>query len=204
MYTVKSVMTQLTDPKIVLQHVSETLRRIDPTFEQEENEYQAAANALKEAIGDTASPSASEYIAAKEQQICAELVYVAWLGFQQNLECFQNPINTMFLKMDYEDFHRERRMHTLPEVQQALKTANAFYDVLRTLPEEKRNLTDGITDYMSYLETTGYKLAHYFGFILADHFLEHVVPGYCRDSVTTMLYKWDLQKYLQLDLKVLE
>ena len=204
MYTVTSVLTQITDPEVVLQNVSETLRKIDPNFAQEEKEYQTAVNALKEAIGDTVSPSALEYIAAKEQQICAELVYVAWLGFQQNLKCFQDPINTMFLKQDYEDFHRERRMHTLPEVRKALKTANAFYDVLRTLPEETRNLTDGITDYMSYLETTGYKLAHYFGFILADRFLEHVVPGYCSDSVTTMLYKWDLQKYLQLDLKALE
>jgi hypothetical protein len=204
MYTVKSVMSQLTDPKVVLQNVSDTLRRIDPNFLQEEQQYLRAVDALKEAVGDSVSPTASEYIAAREQEICAELIYVAWLGFQQNLECFQNPINTMFLKMDYEDFHRERRMHTLPEVQKALKTINAFYEVLRTLPEEKRNLTDGITDYMSYLETTGYKLAHYFGFILADQFLYHVVPGYVSDPVTKMQYRWDLQKYLQLDLKVLE
>lgn len=203
MYTVKSVMSQLTDPKVVLQNVSDTLRRIDPNFLQEEQQYLRAVDALKEAVGNSVSPTASEYIAAREQEICAELIYVAWLGFQQNLECFQNPINTMFLKMDYEDFHRERRMHTLPEVQKALKTINAFYEVLRTLPEEKRNLTDGITDYMSYLETIGYKLAHYFGFILADQFLYHVVPGYVSDPVTKMQYRWDLQRYLQLDLKVL-
>ena len=188
MYTVKSVMSQLTDPKVVLQNVSDTLRRIDPNFLQEEQQYLRAVDALKEAVGNSVSPTASEYIAAREQEICAELIYVAWLGFQQNLECFQNPINTMFLKMDYEDFHRERRMHTLPEVQKALKTINAFYEVLRTLPEEKRNLTEGITDYMSYLETTGYKLAHYFGFILADQFLYHVVPGYVSDPVTKMQY----------------
>ena len=204
MYTVTSVLTQLTDPEVVLQNVSETLRKIDPKFAQEERQYFSAVDALESGIGNTISPSASEFIAAKEQKICAELVYTFWLGVQQNLECFQNPINTMFLKMDYEDFHRERRMHTLPEAEKAQKTINAFYDVLRTLPEEKRSLTDGVIDYMSYLETTGYKLAHYFGFILADKFLEHVVPGYCSDSVTTTLYKWDLQKYLQLDLKVLE
>lgn len=204
MFTVKSVMTQLTDPKVVLRNVSDTLRVIDPDFAQEELQYLSAVNALKETIGDSVSPSASEYIAARENQICAELIYVAWLGFQQNLECFQNPINTMFLKMDYEDFHRERRMHTLPEVQGAIKTINAFYEVMHTLPEEKRNLTDGITEYMSYLETTAYKLAHYFGFILADKFLYHVIPGYAHDSVTTMLYERDLREYLHLDLKLLE
>ena len=38
MYTVKSVMSQLTDPKVVLQNVSDTLRRIDPNFHQEEQQ----------------------------------------------------------------------------------------------------------------------------------------------------------------------
>ena len=95
-------------------------------------------------------------------------------------------------------------MHTLPEVQKALETINAFCEALRTLPEEKRDLTDGITEFMSYLETTAYKLAHYFGFILADKFLYYVIPGYASDSVTTMLYARDLRDYLQLDLKLLE
>ena len=204
MFTVKSLMTQLTDPKIVLQNVSDVLRTIDPNFAQEELQYLAAVEALKKGIGETISPSASDYITAREQEICAELIYVGWLGFQQNMDCFQNPVNTMFLKMDFEDFHRERRMHTLPEVQKALETINAFCEALRTLPEEKRDLTDGITEFMSYLETTAYKLAHYFGFILADKFLYYVIPGYASDSVTTMLYARDLRDYLQLDIKLLE
>ena len=203
MLTVKSVMTQLTDPELILQRMSDTLRKIDPKFVNEEQKYFCAVDALKEVIGDTVSPSASEYIAAREQQICAELIYVAWLGFQQNLECFQNPINTMFLKMDYEDFHRERRMATLPQVQHALKTINAFQDVLRTCSGFNHELTEGITSYITYLETVGYKLAHYFGFIFADQFLEHVIPGYRSDMVTTMQYERELEDYLGLDLKKL-
>lgn len=203
MYTVKSTMTQLTDPEVVLQNVSETLRKLDPAFMEEERQYFRAVDALENTVGNSVSPSASEYISAIEQEISAELIYVAWLGFQQNLECFQNPVNTVFLKLDYEDFHRERRMQTLPAVQQALKTINAFHDAIRPLPPEQRELTQGITSYISYLEITGYKLAHYFGFILADRFLSHVVPGYCSDSVTTMQYAWDLSNYLKLDLEPL-
>ena len=204
MYTVKSVMSQLTDPEEVLPKVSETLRKIDPEFTKEERQYVQAVGALEAAIGDSMSPSAREYIAAEEQKICAELVYVTWLGFQQNFACFQNPINTMFLKMDYEDFHREQSMHALPEVRKSLSTIDAFYKALRELPEEQRKLTEGITEYMSYLQTVGYKLAHYFGFILADRFLYHVVPGYSKDSVTQMQYARELREYLQLDLEVLE
>ena len=203
MYTVKSTMTQLTDPEVVLQNVSETLRKIDPSFTEEERQYFRAVDALESAVGNSVSPSASEYISAVEQEICAELIYVAWLGFQQNLECFQNPVNTMVLKMDYEVFHRERRMYTLPAVQHAHKTINAFHDTMRSLPAEQQELTQGITSYISYLETTGYKLAHYFGFIFADRFLSHVIPGYCSDSVTTMQYAWDLRNYLKLDLEPL-
>ena len=68
---------------------------------------------------------------------------------------------------------------------------------------KKHKITE-MEEYMSYMETVAYKLAHYFGFILADQFLYHVIPGYVNDSVTQMQYAWDLQKYLQLDLKVLE
>lgn len=203
MITVKSVMTQLTDPQVVLKNVGDILRGIDPEFTQEEQQYNAAVATLREAIGDSISPSATEYIAAKEQEICVELIYVAWLGFQQNLECFQNPVNTMFLKMDYEDFHREQRMYTLPGVQEAMKTINAFHEVIRTFPEEKQNLTDGISEFMCYLKTVGYKLAHYFGFIFADQFLYHVIPGFTKDSITTLQYTNDLRKYLQLDLRAL-
>lgn len=204
MYSVQSVMSQLTDPGVIMGNVSDTLRKIDPQFTLEEQKYICAVEALKAEIGDTVSPTAAEYIAAKEQKICAELVYVAWLGFQQNLACFQNPVNSLFLKLDYEDFHQERRMHTLPQIRHAMKTIDSFYVAMREFSEKGIDLTDGIVSYMSYLETTGYKLAHYFGFILADKLLEHVIPGYCSDSLTTLAYARELREYLKLDLKALE
>lgn len=53
-------------------------------------------------------------------------------------------------------------MHTLPNVQEAMTVINAFHDALRAFPQEKRDLTGGITDFICYLETTGYKVAHFF------------------------------------------
>lgn len=203
MHTVKSLMNQFTSPEVVLQNVSNALRQIAPDFVKEERQYYESIGVLKDTLGASMKPSVDEYIAAIEEEISAELVYVAWLGFQQNIECFNNPINTMFLKMDYEDFHRERRMATLPQVQHALKTINAFHDVLRTCSGFNHELTEGITSYITYLETVGYKLAHYFGFIFADQFLEHVIPGYCSDMVTTMQYERELEDYLGLDLRKL-
>lgn len=203
MYTVNSLMTQFTSPEVVLRNVCDALRKIFPEFAKEEHQYYEAIDLLKASCNASMKPSVDEYINAVEAEISAELVYVAWLGFQQNLECFNNPVNALFLKLDYEDIHRERRIHTLPQVQQALRTINAFHETLRVSSEEKRSLTDGVTSYITSLETIGYKVAHYFGFIFADQFLECVVPGYCRDMVTTMKYERELSEYLEADLKVL-
>ena len=203
MYTVKSLMNQFTSPGVVLQNVSNALRQIAPDFVKEERQYYESIGVLKDTLGASMKPSVDEYIAAVEEELSAELVYVAWLGFQQNLDCFNNPINTMFLKMDYEDFHRERRMSTLPQVQHALSTINSFHEKLRNLPDCNRELTKGITSYITYLETVGFKLAHYFGFIFADQFLERVIPGYRSDMVTTMQYERELEDYSGLDLRKL-
>lgn len=203
MYTVKSLMTQFTSPEVVLRNVCDALRKISPEFEKEEHQYYEAIDHLKASCDASMKPSVDEYINAVEAEISAELVYVAWLGFLQNLECFNNPVNTLFLNLDYEDIHRERRMHTLPQVQHALKTINAFHETMRSLPNDRRGQTENITSYVTSLQTIGYKVAHYVGFVFADQFLEHVVPGYCRDMVTTMKYERELSEYLQADLKVL-
>lgn len=204
MISVKSVMEQLINPEMILKNVSDVLRAIDPAFAQEEDTYHSTIEAMQAEIGNTVSPSVSEYIAAREKELCEELIYVTWLGFQQNFACYKDPINSKFLDMDYEDFLRERRMHTLPEVKKALNTENAFWASARSLPEEKRNLADGLLDYTCRIETAGFKLAHYFGFILADSFLSHVIPGYCMDSVTTIRYKLELQNYFGRTINVLE
>ena len=204
MLSVKSVMKQITDPEKILKIVGEILCSIDPTFTQVEENYRTTIKQLQEEIGNTISPSISEYIVAKEHKLCEELLYVTWLGFQQNLKCFRDPINTKFLDLDYEDILREGRMHTLPEVRKALDTIDAFWGVMRMLPEEKKNLDDGVLDYICHIETIGFKLAHYFGFILADSLLEHLVPGYCNDACTTMRYKANLERYMEKDLDILE
>ena len=50
MYTINSVMTQLTDPKTILQELRETLRTIDPEFFDTEVKFLAAASNLEKTI----------------------------------------------------------------------------------------------------------------------------------------------------------
>lgn len=204
MYTVKSIITHFTDSKSVFQNIIETLRTVDPSFEDEHRQYIHSVDSLMNSLCGEDSFKVTEYIAAKENAFCSEMIYIAWLGFQQNIACFKNPINTEFLKLDYETIHRENSFQALPNIQSALSAINDFDCALRSLPDDIQNIAMGITDFFSYLETVGFKLAHYFGFAFADRFLGHVVPGYAPDSATTTQYAMMLQKYLDFNLSLLD
>lgn len=201
MKTVQTILQQLTDPKTIMAELCDTLRIIDPKFFDTEVKYLAAATNLERELGGSLTPSVSEFLSAKEQEFTAEIIYIGWQGFQLNIDIFNSPINAMMLRGDYEELHRERRLGTLPMAIKSRETINAFYEVMREKYGDKMDLTDGITSFYGYLETTGYKLAHYFGFRLADLFLPYVIPGYTNDSVDTMYYQRDLKKYLRIDVE---
>ena len=203
MKRINGVLHQLTDAAAIIQELKETLREIDPSFRAEEERYEAACGVLIEKIGDSVTPSASDYLAAMEAECAAALVYIGWQGFRLNLDIFESPVNALMLRGDFEDLHRERRLPTVPGVQEHNRTIHAFHDALRDRHDDQE-LTDGISSFYTYLETTGYKLAHYFGFRLADGFLGHVIPGYTDDSVNTTLYKMALHDALGFNPDLME
>ena len=203
MKRINDVLHQLTDAAAIMQELKENLREIDPSFRAEEERYEAACGVLIEKIGDSVTPSASDYLAAMEAECAAALVYIGCQGFRLNMDIFSNPVNALLLRGDFEDLHRERRLLTVPGVEKYNRIAAAFQE---TLLEQfgDQELTDGISSFYTYLETTGYKLAHYFGFRLADGFLRHVIPGYTDDSVNTTLYKMALHDTLGINPDLME
>lgn len=204
MKRINEVLNQLTDAAAIMQDLKDTLREIDPSFRAEEEKYEAACGILIEKIGDSVTPSASDYLAAMEAQYAAALIYIGWQGFRLNMDIFANPVNALLLRGDFEDLHQERRLLTVPGVEEHNRTINAFRDALRERSDNEQDLTEGISSFYTYLETTGYKLAHYFGFRLADGFLRHVIPGYTDDSVNTSLYKMVLHDALGIDPDLME
>lgn len=204
MKTIEMMLRQMTDASSIIQDLRDTLRTIDPQFPAAEQSFNNAVAALEQSLGDAITPTVSEYLAAKEEVLAMELIYIGWQGFQLNLEIFKNPVNALLLQGDYEDLNLERRLETLPTAKKARKVQNAFHAAMQDMPDEVKNLTDGVTEFYSYLETAGYKIAHYFGFRLADRFLPFVVPGYISDQVNTLQYSGGLQRYLQIDLDCME
>lgn len=204
MKTIQTILGQLTDPKTIMAEIRETLRTIDPEFFDTEVKYLAAASNLEKELGNSITPSVSEFLAAKEEKFASEIIYIGWQGFQLNMDIFHAPINAIMLRGDYEELHRERRLGTLPMAKKARDTIDAFYEMMRESYREKLDLTADITGFYRYLQTAGYKIAHYFGFRLADQFLPYVIPGYTDDSVNTGYYRRTLQEYLDVDINRLE
>ena len=193
MKTVNSIIHQLTDPATLLHEVQESLRTLDSDYPEEEQQFLRAVAALAQEIG----PSAKEYLAALEQEFASDILFACWQGFKLNWDCFTNPVNKLLLKEDFDDLILEYRMPTLPMAQEARRNIDTFVEAL---PQEMRHMTSGITSYYSYLQTTAYKLAHYFGFCLADQFLPFVIPGYISDPLLADQYTWDLQRFLNANL----
>lgn len=146
MKTVSNILHQMTDPQGIMQALREVLREIDPEFAPAEARYQAAAEALESHLGDSISPSVSDYLRANEEVFSCEVIYIGWLGFQLNMDIFNNPVNALLLKGDYEDFHRERRFETLPAARKSREVQEAFLAELRKRTEEQQLLADEVSE----------------------------------------------------------
>lgn len=174
----ENILAQLTNTDAILDAVCETIATLDPNYGEEMAGYHEGLQALTQAI-----PSAEEYLLALRQELASDLRYALLLGVQWNLDCFHNPVNKLMLDLDFEELCQESRMYTLPDAQNALSKTQAF---VRSVPEEKRELLDPITDHFAYLKTWGYKLAFCEGFRLADSLLPHLVPGYAPELMLSM------------------
>lgn len=182
----ENILAQLTDTDAILDAVYETIAALDPNYGEGMATYPEGLQALTQAI-----PNTEEYILALRQEVASDLRFALWSGFQWNLDCFHNPVNKLLVDADFEELCQESRMYILPDAQIALQKAQCF---VRSIPEDKRELLDPITDHFAYLKTWGYKLAFCEGFRLADNLLPHLVPAYTPDTILSMRLEnnlWD-------------
>lgn len=185
---------KLIDPQAMLAAMKETLRQIDPQYSKEEAAFFDGIEALRAGLPSDHPVSLDAYLEEEERDMAECLLHLFWKGVKQNYDCFVNPVNKMFLQMDYEDFHQESLMRQFfPAKFQDMGTKFAH-----SLPAEMSDATDPIISYYTYLQTNAYKLAHYYGFRFGDSFLPRVVPGYSSDGATTIIYGRMLQEDLNL------
>lgn len=195
---VEKMYSQFNTPEAMLNAMRLTLQEINPQHKQEQNAFEEGLRILRECLDDTQEGLLDAYIAEEERSMAEQLFHLFWKGVQQNYECFRNPVNAYFLKMDFEDFHQESLMTAFfPH-----KYEEAGRIFIFALPDELRVLTDPIIAYYSYLQTWAYKLAHYYGFVYANGFLKKIIPGYHANHCTTIIYRAMLNRYFSPDVKI--
>ena len=209
MYTITSAVKAITSTDNLLNALRDVLRNIDPEYSAEEKRFNNARRLLQKEVGNTVSPSAEAYLQAHDNALAASLLFIAAQGFKLNVDIFNNPANALFLRQfEFEDLNRERILSSLPAVQESEITITAFHNTLQNTllaqSESIRKALEDIDDMYAYLQTSGYKLAHYCGFVFADHFLPNVMPGFHSDNINTGCYHRTLQDYLNIDLARLE
>ena len=189
MKTIESTLAMLTDLSIV-EDLRKVLREKDREFLPVETKFQEAVRDLSTRIGKQAT---QELVTAWDRQICSDLVYAGYLGFQANLHNFHNPVASQFTILDYETFLREHIMQTMPYRNEAEAAAAAIQEAYE---EALNEYADAIRSYYVYLEVTGPKLAHFWGYRFANQFLPWVEPGYVSDGAQTSMYALELHRDL--------
>lgn len=151
--------------------------------------YERAMDILRTELGEAAVTDAMDAI---RQQTVSNLLFSGFLGLKANLDNFINPLARNFLDVDSEIYLREETARRLPEYDRAQTVLDRFYTLLS--PDQKAMYEDVIT-YISCLETTAPKLAHYYGYILGNTLLPRIIPGYHTDTALTVQYWMMLRDY---------
>ena len=113
-------------------------------------------------------------------------------SLKSNLDNFVNPLARNFLDVDSDIYLREETAHRLPEYERAQVELEQFY---KLIPLSHQTQYEDIVSYISYLENAAPKLAHYYGYLLGNDLLPHIIPGYHTDTALTVRYQMMLRAY---------
>ena len=193
MITAQDVLSNLFSVSMITE-LSNWLVEKDLDFPPIQAAYQDAAKILVNHLGT----EAETFLSAQDQQIISDLRYCAYLGFQANLANFRCPGGNHFVAEGSDHFLREHIMYSLP--------GRVSYDTIITAFQTKHGRSagpqlDAIQNYYIYLETVGPKLAHYWGYVFANHFLSSVEPGYVCDGAQTSIYTMELSREIGFPVK---
>lgn len=201
MITVKESVSAITDHKTIMMVAREILREIDPEYPGEESSFLSGIQAFKNALTPEEQATLDELLILEDKRMAANFLFLFWRGINQNLRCFQDHTEKGFVDQDYEDIHDESIMEGMPANEKYWRLCSDFH---HSITNEQHELSAPITSYYCYLATSAYKIAHYFGFKLADSLLYYLVPGYAPDPAVTLAYRTDIATYLNVDMARLD
>ena len=160
-------------------------------FPADHRRYLSAVKRLKTELPVN---TVDEIIFAIHQRISSNLLFSAFLGLKMNWDHFINPLapNCTWPQVDFDDYLQENIAHSLPAYKLSESILTDFY---HSLSERQKEIYHTITEYESYFETSGPKLAHYYGYLLGNTLLPRIIPGYQPDYSLTLRYQIMLENY---------
>ncbi len=192
MKKINETVSKMLDFPAVMGELTAAFGKMDPDFPDLAHAFSEAAQSLVAEFGE----AAQTFLTAKESEFCIEVLSLCWSGFLLNYQCFRDPIYGLMVDCDFEVLHQEDRLRTIPALQR-------FSQDTAALPAGSERLLP-ITEYYSYLQANGYKLAHYYGFRLANGILPYLVPGYVPNEVLAWKYKSKIARFSELDVDRLD
>ena len=192
MVTTEKIIKWLTGP----QHCRELEMYLENNFKSflsVKSRYLEALEQLRKELGNDVSPSVDDLVDAIERQTASTLFYSGVLGFKSNWNHFVDPMAHTVLDVDFDVCLRESTARRLPKYRQTQAVIDSFCSLLA--PQQKQSY-ESIIEYISYLETAGPKLAHYYGYVLGNDILHDLVLGYYPDAALNIQYRLMLSRYL--------
>lgn len=179
--------------KSVITNLADLLRANDEEFAESEKKYLAAVEILRTELPAELTPTLDEFLDACETDVISAVAYAGYLGFRVNLESFHHPIGIDFVRLDTIDYLKDHLFGHFPLNYRNAQVRNAFN---KSLPAAFEKLHDNIQDYFTHMECAGPKLAHYAGYIIGNHILPWVEPGYREDYSQTAAFAAETEKYM--------
>lgn len=179
--------------KSVIKDLADLLRANDAEFAESEKKYLAAVDILRAELPSELTPTLDEFLDACETDVISGAAYAGYLGFRVNLENFHHPIGIDFVRLDTIDYLKGHLFGHFPVNYQNAQVRETFH---KSLPAVFNQLQDDIQDYFTHLECAAPKLAHYAGYIIGNHILPWVEPGYREDYCQTMAFTTETEKYM--------
>lgn len=188
MITMQAVLKQLTGEEIYKSLIHLMTEEFED-FAAIRKRYEYAMDILRTKLEEKIVADTMDAI---RQQTISNLLFCGCLGIKANLDNFLNPLARNFLDVDSEIYLREETAHRLPEYERAQIVLEHFYAL--SSPGYQARYED-VVAYISYLETTAPKLAHYCGYLLGNDLLPCIIPGYHTDMALTARYQTMLRVY---------
>ena len=179
--------------KSVIEDLADLLRANDAEFAESEKKYLAAVDILRAELPSELTPTLDKFLDACETDVISGAAYAGYLGFRVNLENFHHLIGIDFVRLDTIDYLKGHLFGHFPVNYRNAQVRESFR---KSLPEAYNQLQDNIEDYFTHLECAAPKLAHYAGYIIGNHILPWVEPGYREDHSQTAAFAAETEKYM--------